>query len=74
PTISVIVGSMKRWVSKQIGFAISKKSFHDHIIRDEHEYLKIWEYIDTNPAKWEEDCFYPVQNFKETASCSSSFL
>lgn len=21
-------------------------------------YLKIWNYIDTNPAKWTEDCFY----------------
>ena len=20
---------------------------------------KIWEYIEYNPAKWEEDCFYP---------------
>ncbi len=32
--------------------------FHDHIIRDKQEYLKIWTYIDTNPAKWEEDCNY----------------
>ena len=33
-------------------------SFHDHIIRNETDFLKIWNYIDTNPAKWQEDCFY----------------
>ena len=33
-------------------------SFHDHIIRNEKDYQKIWEYIDINPLKWESDCFY----------------
>ena len=35
-----------------------QKSYHDHIIRDEHEYQKIWEYIDTNLLKWELDKYY----------------
>ncbi|MFI3325044.1 MAG: transposase [Clostridia bacterium] len=35
-----------------------QKSFHDHIIRNEQEYQKIWEYIDTNPLKWELDCYH----------------
>ena len=35
-----------------------QKSFHDHIIRSEKDYQEIWEYIDTNPLKWELDCFY----------------
>ena len=25
---------------------------------EEKDYLKIWEYIDNNPARWQEDCFY----------------
>ena len=29
-----------------------------HIVRGEAEYLRIWNYIDTNPAKWREDCYY----------------
>lgn len=58
PTLSRIVGSMKRWVSKQMGISIWQKFFHDHIIRNEREYQKIWEYIDTNPLRWEEDCFF----------------
>ena len=33
-------------------------SFHDHIIRDEHDYLTRWQYIDDNPAKWAEDEYY----------------
>ena len=37
---------------------IWQKSYHDHIIRNEAEYQKIWEYIDTNPLKWELDKYY----------------
>jgi len=35
-----------------------QKSYHDHIIRDEDEYRRIWQYIDENPAKWTEDKYY----------------
>ncbi len=41
------------------GRQIWQRSYHDHIIRNEQDYLSIWQYIDTNPIKWEEDCFYP---------------
>ena len=56
--IPIVVGQMKRIVSKRAGFPIWQKSYHDHIIRDEADYRRIWEYIDTNPAKWREDCYY----------------
>ncbi|WP_295216327.1 transposase [Ruminococcus sp.] len=52
PTISTVVGQMKRWVSKQIGYPVWQKSFYDHIICNEHEYQQIWTYIDSNPALW----------------------
>ncbi|MBE5798640.1 MAG: hypothetical protein E7321_01640 [Clostridiales bacterium] len=42
----------------QSGRQIWQRSFHDHIIRDEKDYLKIWQYIDENPMRWEQDCFY----------------
>jgi REP element-mobilizing transposase RayT len=32
--------------------------FHEHIIRDEESYLKIVEYIQNNPLKWQEDKYY----------------
>ena len=56
--ISHTVSTFKRFVNKEIGENIFQRSFHDHIIRDESDYLKIWNYIDSNPSKWNEDCFY----------------
>lgn len=65
PTIANVVGWLKYNITKQInlingktGTKIFQRSFHDHIIRDEYDYFKIWNYIDTNPQKWTEDCFY----------------
>lgn len=61
PTISTVIQQMKGVVTKQIGRNIWQKSFHDHIIRNERDYLKIWEYIDGNPMKWQDDCFYVTE-------------
>lgn len=58
PTVSVVVQQMKGYVTKQIGYSVWQKLFHDHVIRGEQDYQKIWEYIDHNPMKWVEDCFY----------------
>lgn len=58
PTISTVVQQMKGHVTKQIGNAIWQKLFHDHVVRCERDYQKIWNYIDGNPMKWAEDCFY----------------
>ncbi len=58
PTISEVVRQMKGAVTKQIGHSIWQKLFHDHVIRSEQDYLKIWEYIENNPLRWKEDCFY----------------
>lgn len=53
-----IIGSFKTMVTKETGNSIWQRSYHDHVIRDEKDYQRIWEYIDTNAAKWEDDCFY----------------
>ena len=58
PTISIVIQQMKGYVTKKIGSSIWQKLFHDHVIRDEAGYLKIWEYIENNPKQWELDCFY----------------
>ena len=55
--ISNIVRSLKILVTKECGFSFWQRSYHDHIIRDEDEYRRIWQYIDENPAKWHEDCY-----------------
>ena len=46
------------------GFAWQSR-FHDHIIRDEQSYQNISEYIINNPAKWEDDKFYPTSSILE---------
>lgn len=61
PTNSLIpqyVSALKRLCNKEFGCNIWQRSYHDHIIRKEADYQMIWEYIDTNPARWEQDCFY----------------
>jgi REP element-mobilizing transposase RayT len=58
PTVSTVMQQMKGAVTKRLGRNIWQKSFHDHVIRNEKDYLKIWEYIDNNPMRWKEDCFY----------------
>lgn len=52
PTVSTVVGSMKRWVFKQIGRSIWQKSFYEHGIRNQQDYDEIWEYIENNPMKY----------------------
>lgn len=34
------------------------RNYYEHVIRDEKSYLKIAEYIQTNPQKWSEDAYY----------------
>ena len=58
PTISTVIQQFKGIVTKRIGQSVWQKLYHDHVVRGERDYLKIWEYIENNPAKWEEDCFY----------------
>ena len=61
PTVSRIIKQFKGTITKQVGYPIWQKSFYDHIIRDENDYLRVAEYMENNPEKWSED-----QYFKET--------
>ena len=63
PTLSDIVCTFKSLTTRKChlikpNIKIWQTTFHDHIIRGEEDYLKIWNYIDTNPQKWKEDKFY----------------
>ncbi|HOF02574.1 MAG TPA: transposase [Atribacterota bacterium] len=58
PAISRIVKQFKGSISKQLGFSLWQKSFFDHIIRNEQEYQKIWNYIEENPLRWIDDQYY----------------
>lgn len=56
--LPIVVGQMKRTVSKQAHMDIWQKGYHDHVIRNDADYLRIWDYMETNPAKWREDRYY----------------
>ena len=61
PTNSAIarfVSTFKRFCNKEYGKNIWQYRSNDHIIRNSDEYEKIWNYIEYNAVKWEEDCFY----------------
>jgi len=54
-TVSRIIKQFKEYVTKQVGHPIWQKSFYDHIIRDEEDYLRIWKYIEENLLKRREN-------------------
>jgi len=60
-SVSQVINALKSISTKQIGFSIWQKSFHDHIIRSEKEFLEICGYIDNNPINWGNDIYN--QNF-----------
>jgi putative transposase len=66
PPLQYIIGRLKSYTTQRYNEINSKKknnilwqrSFHDHIIRNEQDYLEIWDYIDTNLVKWAEDKYF----------------
>ena len=60
--LSIAMGGLKSATTKfannnKITFSWQER-FHDHIIRNQDEYDRIAEYIENNPATWEQDKFY----------------
>jgi REP element-mobilizing transposase RayT len=42
----------------QKGSPVWQRNYHEHVIRDEASYLKIAEYVQTNPLRWEDDIYH----------------
>ena len=62
-SLSSLIGAFKTTSSKNIhknGFEnfAWQRSFYDHIIRNTNAYDNIYTYIDLNPQKWHQDCFF----------------
>jgi len=51
PTLSTVVGQLKRICSTQAGVSLWQKSFYDRVMRNEKEYLAAWQYIENNPLQ-----------------------
>jgi len=65
PTLQSLVGRIKSYTANRWNEMCSSKyltfwqrSFHEHIIRNDSEYLTICQYIDDNPTKWNDDEYY----------------
>ena len=63
PTVPQVIGPFKSIttrLSRAYGAEglVFQRSFHDHVVRGEADYREIWDYIDSNPARWQEDRFY----------------
>lgn len=56
-SVNLIINGLKTISTKQIGFSVWQRSFHDHIIRSEKEFLEICGYIDNNPTNWVNDIY-----------------
>jgi len=57
-TSSEYIRGVKKGIYSPFCVALWQRSYYDHIIRNEEEYLRIWQYIDENPAHWAEDEYY----------------
>jgi REP-associated tyrosine transposase len=62
PTIGNIIRAFKARCTRQInmmndntGNPIWQRNYYDHIIRDEHSYRRITDYIKSNPPDWKND-------------------
>lgn len=56
--VAGLVRYFKRSATQKNGKNIWQRSCYDHIIRDETDYFRIWNYIETNPAKRPGDEYY----------------
>ena len=58
PPLPKLIGQFKSYTTHKFGKPLWQRSFYDHIVRNEEDYRSIWNYIDTNPVNWANDCFY----------------
>jgi putative transposase len=65
-SIGAILGQFKSVTAKRINARrgisgpIWQRNYYEHIIRNENEIKNIWNYIDTNPLRWQEDQLHPA--------------
>ena len=54
-TIGAIIRGYKGAVSRRIGYSVWQRNYYEHIIRNQHSYDEIEEYILNNTFLWEKD-------------------
>ena len=56
--LPAFISTWKRFTNRNAGFPFWQRNYYDHVIRNEADYLRIWQSIDNNPAHWAEDEYY----------------
>lgn len=64
-TVGAMVRGYKSSVTKQLGLLglnekLWQRNYYEHIIRNDQSFQNITEYIITNPLKWDNDTFNPL--------------
>ncbi len=65
PTLMQIMGVFKSLTTRKQNMKTGRQgeklwqtSYHEHIVRDENDFLFQWTYIDQNPARWGGDEYF----------------
>ncbi len=65
PPLHMIIGQLKSYTNKRFNeinntnkLHLWQRNYYERIIRNGIEYQEIWQYIDTNPLKWNDDKYY----------------
>ena len=58
PPLQDIVGRIKSYTTHKYGLNIWQTSYHDHVVRNEDDYNKVWQYIENNHLKWTGDIYF----------------
>ena len=75
PTLGNIVRGFKSAVSRNSGIRVWQRGYHDHIVRNPNEFVTIREYIQSNPANWEQDRHNPLHpKFREWRDVPADLL
>ena len=56
--VPAFVSTLKRMTDRTCGAALWQADYYDHVVRNDADLLRIWTYIDTNPAKWAQDEYF----------------
>ena len=53
-----VIAALKRFTNQAAGQTLWQASYYDHVIRNEADALRVREYIENNPIRWQEDRYY----------------
>ena len=68
PTVGNVIGWFKYQTTKAVNESETGKasfwqrSYYDHVIRDDRDYVIRWRYIDGNPPRWAKDEYYKEED------------